>query len=263
MRITVLLLCLSAASSLAAEKEKLLVVDFELGAPELKQSATTLAEQLLTEFAKTGRFEVLGSSDVALMLGMERQKALLGCSADTSCLAELGGALGAPWMVSGALSRAGSVYRLDLKLLDTRKAKVQARVGRTVNSQEELVRLVSSMAAELLEPIQGASSGPSPRLFPWVVLGVGVAAAGAGTGLMLGASADANALVASKSTTTWKVFEPQTRPIQGMHTAGIVLVGVGAAAAVGGLIWALVGSAAPTPVQVAVGPGGVVVGGVW
>ena len=62
-------------------------------------------------------FEVLTSSDMVAVLGIERQRQLLGC-ADTSCMAELGGALGSAYLVHGTLAVLDQDSALTLSLVD-------------------------------------------------------------------------------------------------------------------------------------------------
>ena len=57
------------------------------------------------------------------MVDMEQQKAALGCD-DTNCLAELGGALGVPYLIDSSLSKVGGQFVLTLKILAVEDAKV-------------------------------------------------------------------------------------------------------------------------------------------
>ncbi|MEW5743561.1 MAG: hypothetical protein AB1938_31910 [Myxococcota bacterium] len=237
------------------EREKVLLMGLDVSAPELKGLAGTLAEQLLTELARNGQFEVIGASDVALVLGVERQRQLLGCAEESaSCLAEIGGAMGAPWLVSGALTRAGALYRLDLKLVSTREARALARVGRTVSSHEELLSQLSELAAELLVPIAAKASPIRWRsILPWATMGIGVVTAGLGVGLMASAGSQAADLNAQKSMLYWSELQMKGASVQSLHWTGVALVGVGAAVAIGGLLWGLLGES-QTPVRVSVSP---------
>src|SRR5262245_55246874 len=65
---------------------------------------------------------VLGQSEISSMLALERQRDLLGCASDVSCLAEIGGALGAGLLAVGSVGRVGSVFVINVKLLDTNAA---------------------------------------------------------------------------------------------------------------------------------------------
>lgn len=263
VRLVLLALVVASAPALAAgPREKLVVSDLSVGSADLEPMARTLLEQFMTELSRIDRFDVIGSSDVALMLGLERQRQLLGCAEQSaSCLAEIGGALGARWLVSGALTRAGDLYRIDLKLVDTTMAKVVNRVGRTVESREELIRLPGPLTNELLG-VMGDGGGHALSIFPWVTAGAGVVATAVGIGLMVGASSEGARLNANKSTFTWAELQTRGAGLQGQYWVGVALVGVGGAAAVGGLLWALLGAAKPpASVQVSFGPSMLVVGG--
>src|SRR4051812_29987801 len=50
--------------------------------------------------------KVITARDIATVLGLERQKQLLGCASDgNSCIGELGNALGAKGILNGSLAR--------------------------------------------------------------------------------------------------------------------------------------------------------------
>lgn len=263
MRAALFSLLLISAPALA-EKEKLLVADLAVGSSDLRDAAGSLVEQLMTELSRSSQYDVIGSSDVTLILGLERQRQLLGCADQSaSCLAEIGGALGARLMVSGALTRAGEVYRIDLKLIDTLQAKVLARVGRTVESREELIRLTGPLVDELLAT--GAVARPSGpgigKLLPWVTMGAGVVSAAIGLGLVVGAGAEAARLNMMKQSLFWAALESQGAAVQRTHWAGVALLGLGGALVGGGVLWAWLGREQPPPVQaqVLVGPEGAAV----
>ncbi len=115
--------------------------------------AETLSEIALTEAASMPGFDVIGKSDINSMIGFEKQKQVMGCADDSTCLAEVGGALGVDYILVGSLGKIGSLYRIDLKLVETKKARVKGRIGVTVDRQEEkLVAAIQKAVRELLEP---------------------------------------------------------------------------------------------------------------
>ena len=70
----------------------------------VERLAAGINEQILTELSQVARYTVVGASDIATLIGLERQKQLQGCGEDSeSCMAELGNALG----VEGVLVDAG------------------------------------------------------------------------------------------------------------------------------------------------------------
>jgi TolB-like protein len=145
----------SAASAQAKPpgKIKLAVMDIRpLGAD--KEKAELLSEVALTEAGNDGRFDVIGRSDIQSMLGFQKQKAALGCSDDASCIAEIGGALGVDYIVVGSIGKLGSLYRLDIKLVESKKAKVFARAGDNVEGrEEELVKKVQKLVHDVLAKV--------------------------------------------------------------------------------------------------------------
>jgi TolB-like protein len=153
--IILLAVCLAPVVARAeVKKVRVAVLDFRpLGTEQAK--ADLLSEVALTQASRMAGFEVIGRSDIAAMIGFEKQKQVLGCSEDSSCLAEVGGALGVDLIMVGSLGRLGTLYRIDLKVVDTKKAKVRGRIGVSVEGQEEkLVAAIEKTVRELLEPFR-------------------------------------------------------------------------------------------------------------
>ena len=123
-----------------------------------------LGDLMLTELEQT-KYKVLGYSDIEAMLDNEAQKSLAQCEF-TSCLAELGDAMGAGLLLHSNLSKIGGMYLLNLKLIDVQKAAVRKRVTRKVSGDEELlVAALSAAVAELIgsEPPPEAAIGAQRR----------------------------------------------------------------------------------------------------
>lgn len=270
------------------EKERLVVIDIASTDAAAKKVSAQMSELVLTEAARFERFRVLGQSDITVMLGLERQRQLLGCSDDaSSCMAEIGGALNATWILTGALGRVGKRYRIDLKLIDSRQNAVQGRVGQTLGAAEDVLDALPSMVRELLgalPPPAAVAEGtpesppvvPPPSIvqparsppFPWGPLAVGVAgAAGLATGAVLLASAkgDEAGWDAYLSMHSLAEAEAYRSAAQTKGTVGPVLLGVGGAAVAGALLWYLLAPSPPLVISAAAGPSGVAVtaGGVF
>ena len=95
------------------------------------------------------------------MLGLERQKQLLGCSED-SCLAEMAGGLGVDYVLVGSLGKIGAVLQLNMKIIDSKKSRVLLRKGVTVSGAEEkLVEVVQKLTREM---VAGIPSRDAPAL---------------------------------------------------------------------------------------------------
>lgn len=87
-----------------------------------------------------------------------------------------------------------------------------------------------------------AATAPSagPGAGPWVVLGVGAAAAVAGGVLMGLAVADVALVENAPPASTWSSVRDAYGRSEAESIAGAVLLGVGGAAMIGGLVWAVV-----------------------
>ena len=144
------------------------------------------------------------------MMSLEEQKAALGCEAD-SCLAELGGALGVPLMLSSSLGTFAGNYILNLKLISVEDAKVLARSSRVVKDEtkllDELTASLDQIVSEgMIAPVtQSKATEPPPKASTkatasttrssrfWVkISGVTLLASGLVTGTLLNNPGDAS-----------------------------------------------------------------------
>jgi TolB-like protein len=257
-------LCLTLVAVRASAGERIVVLRLASAGEGATALADALTEQVLTELQHAG-VSAVGQSDVAAILGLERQKELLGCADKaTSCLAELTGALGAAYLLTGALSRAGESWRLDLKLLRASNGEVLRREGLSSVSSG-LYDGVSTLVKRLLEALpspSGASSGPGPRLAPWLIGGVGVLA-GVGGAVLLDVGLTGKKSVSdNKATISYSDAATQLKQAATETTAGLVLASVGVAAVATGVVLLLLPQA-PVQAAVSVTPGGagLVIGG--
>ena len=109
-----------------------------------------LNELLMTEFQRSGKYEVIGGSDIEGMLVLEQKKQMMNCT-DASCLAEIGGALGVEKLVIGSIGKVGSLYLVNVKIIDIRNANVDARVSYQVEGiEDKLVRAITNSVNELI-----------------------------------------------------------------------------------------------------------------
>ncbi|NMB76885.1 MAG: DUF2380 domain-containing protein [Myxococcales bacterium] len=150
--LAILLVAGTAPATAAAEESmRLAVMEFSSKGGVTADQMEALADLVQTEIRKHGRFEVMGMSDIRALLKFEEQKALLSNCGDDSCYAELGGALGARWVVVGNVSRFGGTYLLNLKLLDSRRSRLAHSISRSVKGGEEaLLAEVPAAVAELI-----------------------------------------------------------------------------------------------------------------
>ncbi|MEW5850153.1 MAG: hypothetical protein AB2A00_15300 [Myxococcota bacterium] len=129
-------------------------------------TATLLTANLVTLLRAQGRFsKVVSSSEIETLLGFEQQKQLLACDS-SSCMAELAGALGVDYVVSGTLGRLGDQWLLNLTLLNTRTTQAEGSVSMPVagNNEAALLKAMETVPAQLLQGsrVPGGVAAPQP-----------------------------------------------------------------------------------------------------
>jgi TolB-like protein len=238
---TLALLALAAAGAEPApkaEKPKLIVLDLAAGGGVDPSIATALTEAITQEVADRGFFQVLSSKEVQTMIGFERQKQMAGCSAETDCLTELGGALGARFVMGGTVTKLGDAYQLSLQTLDSKRAQPVGRATRLANDIKALRQAVPFLVAEAT----GTPLPPPPsRLVPYALVGGGALAliAGGLVGVNAIAEEDGVNRELARGTQPGTVIEPLSTYQQESRTIalkktlalGIGVAGVGLVAA--------------------------------
>ncbi len=161
--------------------------------------AEMISDATLSLLRASGRFQsVIGSSDIQAMITAEQQKQAVGCE-DDSCLAQLGGALGVPYLLTGSLGVLGGRFMLNVKLLDVDQAKVAGRLTQMFGGERALADGLPGALDSLLKDAFGAkASAPvtatevAPAVAPQTVrpsgeaVKRGLGATFAGIGLSLG-----------------------------------------------------------------------------
>lgn len=130
---------------------KLVVLQLEPRGGLEPQTVELFTDALVGELRRNPSLSVMTGADVAAVVGNERQRQLLGCS-DTTCLAELGGALGADRIVHGSVGRVGGSLVVNLTSLDPGAGRAVASVSRRLKSggDEAFLDALPSLAYELL-----------------------------------------------------------------------------------------------------------------
>ncbi len=146
MPLLMTLLLVGAGATTGGERLAVLELKPLGAAPDL---AHTLTGVIAEEAGKIPGFAAISQEEIGAMLGLERQKQMLGCG-NESCLAEIGGALGARKVISGTLGKVGDSLVLQLELVDTARAKVLGRESKTVKDQSDLLMAARDLTHRLL-----------------------------------------------------------------------------------------------------------------
>jgi hypothetical protein len=136
------------------KKVKVAIPDMHVAGGVSADSASLLTDvvaKAITDVRPGGdRIQVITSSMMASVLGLERQKQLLGCKDDSSCLVEVGNALGADLLISASVGKLGNTYLLSLTLIDLAKSQPDKVAQRTpVGPEDVLVKAAQEAGAEI------------------------------------------------------------------------------------------------------------------
>jgi len=143
----------------SASKVRIAVMDFTAKGGIEQSQLDVLTDVVANEIRSTRLYDVLSKADIQSMLSLEEQKQLAGCD-EASCLAEIGGALGVEYLVTGNVGKFGDVFAVNLKLLNTRKARVENSVFHKVSGGEMALLDDLPVAIRELLGIGGAAATP-------------------------------------------------------------------------------------------------------
>jgi len=145
-----------AADAAAEASSTIVVMNFQVGKGVDEATVKLLNDLMLAEFQRPGTHQVFGEQDMISMMNLEETKVQTGCT-DDACLAEIGGALGARYLVSAALGRVGAKFLVNLKMIDVEEAKAVGRSSQIVEGEED--RLLSAVKAAVAELLASLSPG--------------------------------------------------------------------------------------------------------
>jgi len=232
-----------------------------------KQEIALVQGNIMGLMQQSSRFKsIVGGADLRAMMDLEQQKSALGCD-DTSCLAELGGALGVPYLMTMSLGRFASQRVVNISILYVDEAQVKHRVSRIFETDMMLLSKLPSLIEELLTGAYGqggkalknnefqvtaaqeayarekqASQARAPYQKPLVWVGVALLA-GSGLGVMISPTDDAlrtqreryDTATLSQVAREWDDFDALVQQRQTMNIVVPSLVSVGG----GALLWGL------------------------
>lgn len=160
-------LCLALSATPA--KARIAVTGLSSAGEVDPKVAEAIGESVTAEVAARGYFEPISAGEIATLLGVERQKQLLGCG-DDSCMTEVASALGAPYVMSGSLTKLEGIFQLNLQVIDSQKARTLGRSTKIARDFEGLRSLIPYAVAEAC----GTPLPPPPsRAVPITLISIG------------------------------------------------------------------------------------------
>jgi len=123
-----------------------------------KEFAGVVTEMVLDSLGKLATLEVVEETTAAIELGSAAAKKFSGCEeGDVACILEVGGTLGADYILLSSLASFGAGWRIGFKVVDLKKGVIRAQTGENLARDEETVgRAVCPLVARLLESLARA-----------------------------------------------------------------------------------------------------------
>lgn len=233
-------LSVMAMLTLAAEP-KLACTSFTCSA-EIAPAVCEAYERRFTDrLSRSKEVLVTTQRDVQAVIGLERQRQLLGCSAEegASCVTELAGALGVDGIMTGVITRTRSGYLLSIKVVNAKDGRQWVTASERARTEGEVQDALDFIAKRFVYELNGRQA---PRFFRPVMLGV----TGLGVGLtVVGAvlysmSKSQEALLRSDTPQTPLEIQATASSGSTLQTAGGLLMGVGIPITLTALLLALV-----------------------
>lgn len=131
--------------------DKIVVWSLKPNAGVTEKEAATVSSIVAAEIARVSKSTIISESEMKGVIDGEQIK--MSCGADdSSCIAEIGAAMGAPLSVSGTFSKMGDYWIITLQLVDVRKVEVQSRISKKFKGNENaLVEAITPMICELFD----------------------------------------------------------------------------------------------------------------
>lgn len=211
-------------------------------------------EHFVSMLSADGRVRATTSKDIAGMLGLERQKQLLGCSDSSgTCIAELAGALGVDGLLNASVARTDSGFLVNLRVLHARDGAVWVQATGRPSSDEALQSWLDEQATRFASQLAGEPEGRLVRWAPALAGGVVLVAGGA---LFGWSKADAGQLKDTTNALTPDQLSALAERGKVTQPLGVALMGVGAAGIAASLLWVALAPDAPAQVALVPTPGG-------
>jgi len=254
-----------ATHAAAASKTKIAVLEVRPVGTFDPKTVAGLTAVIAAEAGRREDVQATSGSEIAAMLGFERQKQVLACASE-SCLAEIGAALGVSLLLSSEVSQVGTKWLFSAALIDTTKGKVRARVAREATDATDLVEVARRATISVLSSGLGeskvvaaalaaeASAARPRRIGGYVTIAVGGAALiGSGIAAVL-AQSRYNDLKDAGARGDATAYDQAKRATRQLAMTTDILLGVGVAAAATGLVLVLTAPRQPDAVAFTISP---------
>jgi hypothetical protein len=213
-----------------------------------EKETVTVTSILTSEIERISKKKVVSEAEIGSVIDGETIRIACGVD-DNACIAEIGAAMGAPFSVSGILSKMGDYWVITLQLVDIKKVETASRVNKRFKGDmnsliESLTPLVYKLfGEELPATVEPEKKQPEPekkqkvkkerkpvswqKATGWTFTTVGVLALGGGifANIMMNSARDGFRETGNSSDE--KMFETMRGLSIGGYVAGSVLIATG------------------------------------
>jgi TolB-like protein len=127
--------------------------------------ARAISERLRAYLGRTNVFQVIERNKMETIM-QELGFQLSGACDTDECVVQVGKILGASKMVAGSVSRVGTLYSLQVRIVDITTSQIETQAFRDVNGVEQvLTEATQTVANELADYVRGAAA-PTPAVQP-------------------------------------------------------------------------------------------------
>ncbi|MDP2340958.1 MAG: hypothetical protein Q8O67_08375 [Deltaproteobacteria bacterium] len=144
---------LAAPPLAGGEVSRVLVLDLRAEGVD-PATARLVRDEITAGLAQSKGLEVLSTEDLRRMVSMEAEKEAAGCT-DESCLAEIGAAMGARFIVHGSVGLIGDTTLVQVSLFDTSANRAIARETADAANANELLPSLRAAVRRLRVSIGG------------------------------------------------------------------------------------------------------------
>jgi TolB-like protein len=233
----------------ATARKKIAVMDLKAIQGVAAGSVEILGSVVAADLARQG-MDVVSKSDIQAMLGFQKERQLLGCTEDASCIADIGGSLGVDYVLTGQVGQIGTQYNLSLLVVDSRKAKVVTRLSSFCEANEDaLVKAARASTGTIVVAILGGTAAQggqkasvpftrSPRT-AWAAWGTSAALLAGGAIVGVAAKGKYDDLAAQRSAPNYiDIYAREKGSIRTLNLAADALFASGAiVAGLGTWVW--------------------------
>jgi hypothetical protein len=239
LALTAVVLALTGAQPLKLAAPGLRAVGIE------EKKVAVFSDYLAQQLSLYG-IRVTTEAEVQALLGLERQRQLLGCTDDSaSCMAELAGALGVDGLITGNVARIDKGYVLTLKIIRAGDGAPMGSYSGRVADESAALDWLAQTAHEFANSVAPKTGAPSTGVHlrgkSWIPAAGAAVLLGVGLGLFIQTKLLAGTLKngdgADPSQLNQTLSGAQTR-----QDLGVALLGVGVAALAVAVIFFITGN---------------------